>query len=324
MDKEWVRKVAAEKVNAVYGLKNPSADDVKALLKEHFGPTPVVQFPGFRQIHPLFGCHQSIDVVAMHLSLFYQTIAVEALKVQFVIVDSFSASVHCEAEFHFKENGSVFSLEFVALVEPTLDGRIRTMKLFFDTANFLKAARNPGRKTIDVRGKDPHPEFNPQSKQNCGLFMADFYNRFYLAYTDQIPFETLYESLAEGMEVVFKSDTEMIPYAGQYSGIAGFKQWFKNLFSLWNLCSFNFTRIFAEGNMADFEIHELHYYNNPDGSKRFLDVYIIQSWRCDENGKLHLFKSYHDSNWLVETYLVSEPYKAHYGYPADYPPGSKA
>ncbi len=99
-----------------------------------------------------------------------------------------------------------------------------------------------------------------------------------------------------------------------------FKQWLKDLFSIWSLNSFNFTNIYAEGNAADYAMHELHYYANPDGSKRYLDVYIVQSVMVDENGKLSLFKSYNDSAWLDETFFASEIYKGHYGYPRDYPP----
>jgi len=325
MDKEQIRKLAEEKIKTIYGLKNPSAEEVAGLVKNQFNPTPIVQFPGFMQMHPLFGIFQGVNRVTEHYRLFYETIEVKFLDVQFVIVDGFSAAVHCESEFYFKENGSTFALEFVALVEPDLEGNVRTLKLFFDTANFLNAVKNPGKKFTDVRGKDPHPDFDPNAKMNAGVIMADtFYNTFVQAYIGQIPFDRLYEKMADGVEVVFKSDVEILPYAGRHSGIDGFRQWFKDLFSTWNLCAFNFTRIFAEGNIADFEIHELHYYNNPDGSKRYLDVYIVQSWLVDENGNLHRFKSYHDSAWLVETYKVTDTYKSHYGYPADYPPGSKA
>lgn len=322
MDKEWVRKIAEQQVSAIYGLKNPSEDEVSKMVDAHFGPTPILQFPGFRELHPLSGCHQGVVNLRAHYRLFYETIEVQNFKTQFVMVDGFNAAVHGEAEFRFKETGSVFSLEFVALVEPDFDGRVRNLKLFFDTANFLKAAKTSGRNFTDVREKDPHPAFNPDSGQLSGPFSADnLYNTFLQAYTGQAPFEVMFDLMAEGVEVAFKSDVEILPYAGQYSGIDGFKKWFENLFSIWSLCSFNFTRIIAEGNIADFEIHELHYYNNPDGSKRYLDVYIIQSWLIDENGKLHRFKSYHDSAWLVETYKVTDTYKAHYGYPADYPPG---
>jgi hypothetical protein len=318
MNKESTRKLAEQKVNEVYGLGDPSVEDVKQMVEKSFGSSPIVQFPGFRQQHPLFGCHQGASNLNAHFQLFYDTIEVKNLKKQFVVVDGFSAAAHYEAEFRFKEIGSTYLLEFVALVEPDIDGRLRTLKLFFDTATFLKAA-NGGNKTFtDVRGIDAHPEFNPDSRPCAGAVMSGFYDTFLQCYLGNEPWEALYNEMAEGVEVVFKSDVAVIPYAGQHSGKAGFKQWFKDLFSIWSLCSFNYTRIVAEGNVADFEIHELHYYDNPDGSKRYLDVYIIQSWLVDEDGKLHRFKSYHDSAWLVETYRASETYLAHYGYPKGY------
>jgi hypothetical protein len=125
------------------------------------------------------------------------------------------------------------------------------------------------------------------------------------------------------IEVVFKSNVDVLPYAGQYSGIPGFKQWLENLFSLWSLNAFNFTKVYTEGNAADFMMHELHYYDNPDGTKRYLDEYIVQSFKVDEQGKVEIFKSYNGSSWLDETYYASEVYKGHYGYPADYPKGVK-
>jgi len=322
MDKEDIRKFAEEKVVTIYGLKDPSADDVKQMIETTFSPSPIVQFPGFRQQHPLFGCHQGTINLNDHYRLFYDTIEVHNLKRQFVIVDGFSASAHFEAEFKFKESGSTYALEFVVLIEPDLDGRVRTLKLFFDTATFLKAVKNPNKTFTDVRETDPHPDFNPDSTQYAGAIMSEnLYNTFLRCYMGQEPWETLYSFMAEGVEVAFKSDVDILPYAGRHSGVEGFKQWFKDLFSTWSLCSFNYTRIFAEGNIADFEIHELHYYDNPDGSKRYLDVYIVQSWLVDEDGKLHRFKSYHDSAWLVETFFASPTYLEHYGYPKNYPPG---
>jgi hypothetical protein len=290
------------------------------MIDTHFSLVPVVQFPGFLQQHPLFGCHQGVANIKKHFELFFETLTVSSLTHQFVIVDGFSAAAHCEAEFKIKASGSTYALEFVALMEPDPEGRLRTLKLFFDTATFLKAVNRSNQTFTDVRGKDPHPEFNSNSRHHAGSSMSEFYNQFLQCYLGNIPYEKLFERMAEGVEVVFKSDMEVIPYAGQHSGIEGFQQWFKDLFSIWSLCSFNYTRIFAEGNIVDFEIHELHYYNNPDGSRRYLDVYIIQSWLWDEEGKLHRFKSYHDSAWLVETFKASETYLKHYGYPEDYPP----
>ena len=46
MDKEWVRKIAEEQVNAIYGLKNPTADEVSEMVDKHFAPTPVRNLPG--------------------------------------------------------------------------------------------------------------------------------------------------------------------------------------------------------------------------------------------------------------------------------------
>lgn len=323
MDRAWIRKNAAEKLKAVYGLKDPSPGDIAKMIEAYFSSVPIVQFPGFRQKNPLFGCHQGHANINEHYNLFYNTIEVRFLEEQYTIVDGFSASVHCEAEFGFKKSKSTFKLELIALVEFDFDGRFRTLKLFFDTANFTKALENPNGIFTDVREKDPHPEFDPDSKQKAGVIMSNIYNTFLKCYEEQASYDTLWDQMDEDVEVCFKSDVEVLPYAGQYSGKAGFKQWLMNLFSIWSLASFNYTRIFAEGNIADFEIHEVHYYNNPDGSRRYLDVYIVQSWLMDENGKLHRFKSYHDSLWLIDVLYVTDVYKAHYGYPKDYPPQKK-
>jgi hypothetical protein len=323
MDRAWIRQHAAEKIKAMYGLKNPSTGEIAKMTETVFGPNPILQFPGFRQKNPLFGCHQGHDNINAHYQLFYSIVEVSFLEQQYTLVDGFSASVHCEAEFKFKESGSVFKFELIALVEFDFDGRFRTIKLFFDTANFTKALKNHDSVFSDVREKDPHPKFDPDSRQNAGAVMSTIYNSFLKCYEKQAPYETLWSQMSEEVEVCFKSDVDVLPYAGQYSGKEGFQQWLKDLFSIWSLASFNYTRIFAEGNIADFEIHELHYYNNPDGSRRYLDVYIVQSWLVDETGKLHRFKSYHDSLWLIDVLHITDVYKAHYGYPKDYPPHQK-
>ena len=74
MDKEQIRQKAAERVNAIYGLKDPSPEDVKKMIDTHFGPSPVVMFPGMPQQHLLFGCHQGHGNLNAHFNSFYETI----------------------------------------------------------------------------------------------------------------------------------------------------------------------------------------------------------------------------------------------------------
>lgn len=242
---------------------------------------------------------------------------------QFIMVDGFGASAHYEAEFRMKGSGSVLECEVIALVDLDMAGRIRALKLYFDTASFLKAVGAQDERFSDVRGHLPHPAFDPGSERYAGSILSNAYDTFARVGGGEASWEEFFSLFADDMEVVFKSNVDLIPYAGQYSGREGFQRWIQDLFSIWSLNAFNFTGIYAEGNQADFAMHELHYYTNPDGSRRFLDVYIVQSWRVNEEGKIHLFKSYNDSAWLDETYKASEAYKKHYGYPAGYAGGEE-
>jgi len=318
MDKEWVRNTVEEQINAIYGLKDPSGGDVEKMVAGRFSNNPVLQFPGFRELNPLFGCYQGTALLKEHYKGFYDAIEVLGLEKQYIIVDGFGASAHFAAELKFKGSGSVYDLELVALVEPDMEGRVRDLKLYFDTSTFQKAFKTPNARFKDVRGIMPHPGLDPRSPHHAGAIMADAYNAFGRVYLGTEDWDTWYDLFADDMEVIFKSNVDLLPYAGQYSGKEGFKQWLKKLFSIWSLNSFNFTKTYAEGNIADFAMHELHYYDNPDGSRRYLDVYIVQNWITDGDGKIHLFKSYHDSAWLDETFLASKVYKDHYGYPENY------
>lgn len=323
MDKERVRKTVEQQVVAVFGLKDPSGADVAAMVEARFNRCPAFQFMGYPQLNPLFGCYQGTDQLKAYFVNFYKEVEVLAFRKQFILVDGSGASAHFAAEFRFKGSGSTYDFELAALVDLDGEGRIRGLRFHFDSSTFLKAFRTKNAKFQDVQGRMPHPEFNPASNVYAAGVMSNMYNTFMRLYRGEESWENFYDLWADGIEVVFKSNVDVIPYAGQYSGKEGLKQWFKNLLSVWSLATFNFTNVYCEGNIADFAMDEQHYYTNPDGSRRYLSVYLIQSWIVDEEGKVHLFKSYHDSGWMDQTLLASQVYKDYYGYPADYPPKKK-
>lgn len=318
MDKEWIREKVEEKIEVIYGLKNPTMDEVEEMVNANFSENPTLQFPGFRRQHPLFGCYQGSFLINEHYKGFFSTLEIMELEKEFIIVDGFSADAHYRAKVKFKESGSTFDFEFIALVDLDMKGLVKDIKLYFDTANFLDAFKTPNSEFMDVREGIAHPPFDPNSDIQGGQLMSNFYNLFYEIYTNQRPWDDFWPVISDNFEVVFKSKVGVLPYAGRHVGKDGFKQWFENLFSIWSLESFNFTKIYAEGNTSDAMMHELHRYKNPDGTTRYLDVYIVQSWRYEEGNKLNMFKSFHDSAWLLETLFVTDTYKAHYGYPKDY------
>lgn len=323
MDKEWIRQAVEKNITAIYGLKKPSDEAVGEMVDTVFAQCPTLQFPGFMELNSLFGCMQGVFLVKEHYKNFYQTVEVLRLEKQYIIVDGFSADAHYMIELKFCDSGSIFEFELLFLMDIDASGRVRDIKLYFDTATFLKALKTKNGRFKDVREALPHPAFDPNSGIRAGAIASETYISFGLAYMGFGQWDDFYERLSEGVEVVFKSNVDVLPYAGQYSGREGFKKWLENLFSIWSLNAFNFTKVYTEGNAADFMMHELHYYNNPDGTKRYLDVYIVQSLIVDDAGKVQIFKSYNDSAWLDETYFASEVYKQHYGYPKDYPRGLK-
>lgn len=321
MNKTWVRETIEKNINKIYGLKEPSPGAIEEMVDTAFSQCPTLQFPGFIEKHPLFGIQQGIFLTKKHYKTFYDMIEILDLEKQYIIVDGFGGSSHYRMKIKFKESGSVFDFELLFLMDLDWNGRVRDIKLYFDTATFLKAVETQNGNFKDVREALPHPEFDPDSPIQAAAFGSGVYMAFGAAYMGMGEWDDFYAKMSDGVEVVFKSNVDVLPYAGQYSHKAGFKNWLDDLFTIWSLNAFNFTKVYTEGNAADFMMHELHYYNNPDGSKRYLDVYIVQSFRVDEQGKLEIFKSYNDSNWLDETFFASEVYKQHYGYPADYPKG---
>src|SRR4030042_498636 len=287
MDKEWVRKTVESQDNAIYGLKNPSKADVEKMVDRYFTKCPAFQFMGYNQLNPLFGCYQGTDQLKEYYMNFYNAVEVLGFKKQFISVDGFGASAHYAAEFKFKESGSVYDFELVGLVDLDMDGRVRGLRFHFDSSTFLKAFNTRNGKFKDVQGIMPHPNINPNSNIYAAGVMS---NTFMKLYRGEETWENFYSQWAEDAEIVFKSNVDLIPYAGQYSGKEGAKLWFKNLLSIWSLATFNFTNVYCEGNVADFAMDEQHYYTNPDGSKRYLSVYLVQSWIAAENEKIHRFR----------------------------------
>lgn len=126
----------------------------------------------------------------------------------------------------------------------------------------------------------------------------------------------MFANFSPDVEVVFKSNVDVLPYAGHYAGPEGIQGFFARLFSAFSMGTMDFHRLYAEGDAADFALHEPHYFLNADGSRRYLDIYIVQSWRLDEEGRVRRFTSYNDSAWMDEAFKLSEVYEAHYGTPA--------
>lgn len=322
VDREWVAEQAQAGVERALTVSG-GLEEVRRGVRETFGVTPTLQLPGFVELSPLFGPSQGEDAVTAQLAAFGAAVEVREIERQFVIVDGFSASCHFETVLAFRHSGAVSELELVALVDLDRQGRLRDLKVYFDTATFLKAQAASGGTFSDVRGRLAHPEIDPDAAVLAGPAQAKAYDTFVRLGSGEATWEEFYALFADDVEIVFKSNVDVLPYAGQYSGKEGLREWFKDLFSIWSLNAFHFTRWYAEGNCADMAMHELHYYENPDGSRRYLDVYIVQSWRCDADGRIHLFTSYNDSAWLDETFRASTPYKQHYGYPADYAGGGE-
>lgn len=321
VDRNWIADQAQSRVEDVLTLR---VDAVDARIGAVFGAAPTLQLPGFPQLSPVFGCSQGRDSVAAHLRRFSEAVEVQVLEHQFTIVDGFAASCHYEARFAMRESGATYELELLALVDLDRDGRLCSLKVYFDTATFLKALHAEQPQTFtDVRSRMSHPDPDPASTALAGPAQAHVYDMFLRFGAGQLTPEEFFELFADDVEVVFKSNVDVLPYAGQYSGKEGLQEWLRDLFSIWSLNSFNFTRWYAEGNCADMAMHELHYYENPDGSKRYLDVYIVQSWRTDAEGRIKLFTSYNDSAWLDETWRASPVYKRHYGYPEAYAGGAE-
>lgn len=55
VDKSWVRDTVERALGDVYGLGSPSEDDVEVMVGRAFGGSPVLQFPGFRELNPCSG-----------------------------------------------------------------------------------------------------------------------------------------------------------------------------------------------------------------------------------------------------------------------------
>lgn len=316
MDKEWVRRSVEGALEGIYGAPHGSVAEV---VEATFAPAPTLQFRGHRDLHPLFGCVQGGEGVRKHFEAFFAAVEVTRFNKQFVVVDGLGASAHYDAQFRMKGSGSTCDLELVALVDLDLDGRLRDLKLYFDTATFLKAVTAPNASFTDVRAELPHPAFDPDSRASGGAAMARVYDAFLKLGAGQATWEEFYDLFADDMEVAFKANVDVVPYAGQYAGKEGFQRFFRNLFSIFSVGTMDFAKVYAEGNQADCWLQEPHYYANPDGSKRYLEIHIVQSWRVDERGKMHLFKSYNDSAWLDEAFKASRVYGTHYGYPEGYP-----
>lgn len=323
IDKEWVRSTVEKRINQIYGMRNPTPGDVDDMVEKAFSTSPVVNLLGYKELDSLFGCFQGKEQLKAHYRSLYSRIEVVALNRQFVVVDGFGASAHYQAEFRFRESGSVYDFEIIALTELDREGRVRDIKLHYDTSTFLKAVRTPNARFKDVRGILPHPAFDPTVDLRASEVAGNLYNTFLRIYRGEATWEKLWDLFGEDVEVVFKSNVDVIPYAGQYSGMPGLKKWFDNLLSIWSLATFNFTKTYSEGNRADFAMDEQHYYTNPDGSRRYLSVYLVQSWGISPDGKIHLFQSHHDSGWMDNTFHASQVYKDYYGYPPDYPPKKK-
>ncbi|MEW5980402.1 MAG: hypothetical protein AB1898_31840 [Acidobacteriota bacterium] len=314
ISKEWVRSTVEKRINAIYGLKNPSPDEVDRMVDRQFSRCPAFQFPGYKPVHPLFGCRQGRAQLKDHYKMFYQCVEMLEFNKQFIVVDGFSASAHYQAKIKLKESASVYDFELIGLVDVDTEERVRDLKLYFDNSTFLKAVNNRNGDFTDVRSVMPRPAFDLNFKMNAAEVISELYDYFDAIRAGKGSLEGLYTKWADDAEISFKSNTDVVPFAGRFSGKEGVRKWFATLVTGWSLATLNFTKIYTEGNTADFAMDEQHYFTNPDGSRRFLSCYIVQSWTVDDARRVRYFQSNHDSSWIENTLLMTQIYRDYYGY----------
>lgn len=183
-------------IGAIYGLKKPTDEDIEKMVDTMFSQCPTLQFPGFMELNPLFGCRQGVFLIKDHYKTFYKTVEVLNLEKQYIIVDGFGADAHYMMELKFNDSGSVCEFELLFLMDIDAEGRVRDIKLYFDTATFLKAVKTKNGRFKDVREALPHPEFNPASSLKAGAIVSSVYNTFGRAYLGLGKWEDFFDQLS--------------------------------------------------------------------------------------------------------------------------------
>ena len=64
--KKTIRKAVEKNIHAIYGLKDPTTAVIEEMVASVFTQCPTLNFPGFREVHPLFGCVQGVFLVKEH------------------------------------------------------------------------------------------------------------------------------------------------------------------------------------------------------------------------------------------------------------------
>lgn len=306
----------------VEGLFDPDRSATERLAPA-LGSYPIVRFLGIRSLHPLFGTYCGAAQVHWFLREFHQQVEVRTLRPLLTIEDGGSISAHYRAEWLMKASGAVLDLELVVFIHPDSTGRARSVHVYLDTAAFLRATTaSSGELVRDLRLSRPAPPFQPDSELDAGALVAEGYDAFakiLMQPPGEIDWDLLLSKFSEDVEIVLKSNPEVIPYAGTYHGHEGLQQWLAALFSVWRLNAYDFTEAIAQGNHVDFAMHERHYLIDSERTPRFVDVYLVHSFRLDDDGRVRTMVSTHDSAWLEQAMTKSVAYLQHYALPGASP-----
>lgn len=244
---------------------------------------------------PLAGTYNGKENVKRYVKEFCSSIYNAQMIFQYNLINQEYINTHVQLIAKVKSSGKTMNLEFVYNWKLNEDGKIKFLRLYYDTYSWYTAFQPGGSNYVeDFKGD---MDFNIHA---VNLDSQQFVKDMYTAYnTGNIP--ALLEKLDENFVFILKGDPNCV-YPGKYYQGQGFLQFANNLYGVaFYTQPLTCKTIISNGSHIDYIAYEELIWRST--GKAFTSE-LVHSLIISDDGKLIEFKSYNDS---FDVYLAAKP-----------------
>ncbi len=275
----------------IFYLRRHDAEQIERLLSNDV----TFEITGKAGIVPLAGTYNGRKDVKRYVRDFCSSFCDAQLTFQFNLVNHDYINSHVQFNTKVRSSGKSVNIELVYNWMLNDDGKIKFLRLYYDTYSWYTAFQPGGSKYVeDFKG---NMIFDIHALNFDSLHLI---KDTYAAYTTgNIP--ALLDKLDDSFVFILKGDPNCV-YPGKYYGKDGFLQFVNNLFGVaYYTQTLTCRYIVGQGNHIDYLAHEELVWRST--GETFTSE-LVHSIILSDDGKLLEFKSYNDS---FDVYQASQP-----------------
>lgn len=244
---------------------------------------------------PLAGTYNGKEDVKRYVRGFCSSFYNAQLIFQFNLVNQDYINTHVQLIAKVRSSGKPINIELVYNWMVNDDGKIKFLRLYYDTYSWYTAFQPGGSKYVEDFKGDMNFDIHAVNFDSLQLIRDT-----YAAYTTgNIP--ALLDKFDDNFVFILKGDPNCV-YPGKYYGKDGFLQFANNLFGVaYYTQTLTCRYIVGQGNHFDYLAYEELVWRS---TGEVFTSELVHSLILSDDGKLLEFKSYNDS---FDVYQASQP-----------------